>query len=66
MYIDYYALDECDRITDIYLPDSLLDIGNMGVKDRTTGEYMYVIHCRRGSEPQKKLDAQQIPWVETE
>ena len=66
LYIDYYALDECDRITDIYLPDSLLDIGNMGVKDRTTGEYMYVIHCRRGSEPQKKLDAQQIPWVETE
>ena len=63
LYINYYALNECDRITDIYLPDSLLDIGNIGAKDNKTGEYRFTIHCNEGSEPQKKLDAQKVPWV---
>lgn len=60
--IGYYALNGCDRITDIYLPDSLLDVGNIGVKDKESGEYKYVIHCHEGSEAGKKLDAAKIPW----
>ena len=63
MYIRFSALNECDLITDIYLPDSILDLGNIGVKDNKTGRYKYTIHCREGSEPQKKLDAKEVPWV---
>ena len=63
MYIRFSALNECDLITDIYLPDSILDLGNIGVKDNKTGRYKYTIHCHEGSEPQKKLDAKEVPWV---
>ena len=66
LYISYYALNECSLITDIYLPDSLLDIGNIGARDNKTGEYRFRIHCREGSEPQKKLEAQKVPWVAAE
>ena len=63
MYIRFSALNECDLITDIYLPDSILDLGNIGVKDNKTGKYKYTIHCHEGSEPQKKLEAKEVPWV---
>ena len=56
------ALDDCDLITDIYLPDSVLDPGGVVIKDSSTGEYKYVIHCSEGSEVQKALDAKGIPW----
>ena len=62
LYIDYAALDYCDLITDIYLPDSILDAGGAISKDYSTGEYKYVIHCSEGSEVQKALDAKGIPW----
>jgi hypothetical protein len=61
-YIQYYALKECDRITDIYLPDSILDIGSIDEKDYDTDEYKYVIHCYEGTEAQKALDAEGTPW----
>ena len=60
--INYYALNGCDLITDIYLPDSLLDVGNIGVTDRETGDFKYVIHCREDSEASRKLDAKKVPW----
>ena len=63
MYIRFSALNECDLITDIYLPDSILDLGNIGVKDNKTGRYKYTIHCHEGSEPQKKLEAKEVPWI---
>lgn len=64
LYIEYSALDGCDKVTDIYLPDSVLNIGNIGVKDYETGEYRFVIHCNAGTEVQRRLDAKGIPWVE--
>ena len=64
--INYYALEGCDAVTDIYLPDSLLDVGNIGVRDNKTGQYKYVIHCREGSETQKKLEAKKVPWTPIE
>ena len=63
LYIEYSALDECDLITDIYLPDTILDIGAAASKDYSTGEYKYVIHCSEGTEAQKMLDAKGVPWV---
>ena len=61
--VNYYALNGCDLITDIYLSDSLLDIGNIGVTDKETGDFKYVIHCRENSEASKKLDAKKVPWT---
>ena len=58
------AFFNCDKITDIYLPDTILNIGNIAVKDDETGEYKYVIHCRKGTEAQKILSAMGVPWVE--
>lgn len=64
LYIEYSALADCEKVTDIYLPDSVLDIGGIGAKNYETGEYLYVIHCAPGSEAQRKLDAKGVPWVE--
>lgn len=64
--IHYYALNGCDLITDIYVPDSLLDIGNIGCLDNKTGKYKYVIHCHEGTEAQKKLEKTYVPWVPIE
>ena len=64
LYIEYSALDGCDKVTDIYLPDSILNIGNIGAKDYETGEYRFVVHCNAGTEVQRRLDARGIPWVE--
>ena len=64
LHIDYYALEGCDRVTDIYLPDSILSIGNITAKDYETGEYRYVIHCSEGTEAAKTLNAKGVPWVE--
>ena len=60
--VNVNALDGCDRITDIYLPDSILDLGNVGKKDYDTGEYYFTIHCKENSEAQRRLDAKGIPW----
>ena len=51
-------------MTDIYLPDSILSIGNITAKDYETGEYRYVIHCSEGTEAAKTLNAKGVPWVE--
>ena len=64
LYIEYSALDGCDKVTDIYLPDSVLNIGNIGAKNYETGEYRFVIHCNPGTEVQRRLDAKGVPWVE--
>ena len=64
LYIEYSALADCEKVTDIYLPDSVLDIGGIDAKNYETGEYLYVIHCAPGSEAQRKLDAKGVPWVE--
>ena len=64
LYIEYSALEGCGKVTDIYLPDSVLSIGNIGAKDYETGEYRFVIHCNAGTEVQRRLDAKGIPWAE--
>lgn len=66
LYIRYGALNECRLVTDIYLPDSVLEIGDIYTKDYETGEYYYVLHCHEGTEAQKVLDARGVPWVPIE
>ena len=62
-YIEYNAVRDCAGVTDIYLPDTVIDIGGIGEKNYETGEYRFVIHCNEGTEAQKSLDARGIPWV---
>lgn len=66
LYIDYNAFHECDRITDIYIPDTILSIGNIAEKDYSTGVYKYVIHCHEGTEAQKQLEARGANWAAIE
>lgn len=67
-YIGEDAFYDCHKITDIYLPDTILSIGKIGIRvynyDSGKNEYKYVIHCRKGTEAQKILSAMGIPWVE--
>ena len=64
--INFYALHECDMITDVYLPDSLLDIGSLWETDYKTGKHKYTVHCHEGTEAQKKLEKTYVPWVPIE
>ena len=67
--IKYGAFDEANSLSDVYLPDSLLDIGNLGedpdLFDDVEG-CSYKIHCHEGTEAQKQLDANGIEWVKIE
>lgn len=66
LYIDYNAFSECDRITDMYIPDTILSIGNIAEKNYSTGVYKYVIHCHEGTEAQKQLESRGARWVAIE
>ena len=60
LYVNDY-LSDCEGITDIYLPDSLLYINaaSMNLKG-------IKLHCHEGTEIQKHLAAQGIEWVKIE
>ena len=60
LYVDDY-LSDCEGITDIYFPDSLLYIyaGILNLKGVR-------LHCHEGTEIQKHLAAQGIEWVKIE
>ena len=64
--VRYAAFNGCSLITDIYVPDSVLDIGNIDdydLDDDMNRQYHYVLHCHEGSEAAKILDANDVPWV---
>ena len=62
-HIAYGTFDECRELTDVYLPDSVLDVGNLG-KDGYDEPCPYKVHCREGTEAQKQLGAMGVEWVE--
>lgn len=62
-HIAYGTFDECRDLTDVYLPDSVLDVGNLG-KDGYDEPCPYKVHCREGTEAQKQLGAMGVDWVE--
>ena len=61
--IEYGAFENCPYLTDVYLPDSVLNIGNLG-EDGANAPCTYKIHCRAGSKAQKQLEANSIEWEE--
>ena len=59
--IEYGALDGCPYLTDVYVPDSVIDIGNLG-EDSYDGPCPYKVHCHAGSEAQRQLEANSVEW----
>ena len=59
------AFNECRNLTDVYLPDSVMDVGDLG-KDGYDGPCPYKVHCREGTEAQKQLGAMGVEWVKIE
>ena len=59
------AFDECRYLTDVYLPDSVMDVGNLG-KDGYDEPCPYKVHCHEGTEAQKQLEAMGVEWVKIE
>ena len=64
--IFFLAFFEGDNITDVYLPDSVFDVGVIMDKDEISGDYNYTIHCRPGTYAANQLDIEGVPWVEIE
>ena len=61
--IQYYAFNECPHLTDVYVPDSVTDIGNLG-EDGFDAPCPYKVHCHAGSETQRQLEAVSVEWIE--
>ena len=59
--IAYDAFKNCPYLTDVYLPDSVFDIGNLGEAGYDS-PCPYRIHCHAGSEAQKQLEANSVEW----
>ena len=53
------------NLTDVYLPESVQDIGDLG-SDIDYEPCPYKIHCYEGSDAQRELDKEGIPWVKIE
>ena len=59
--IEYGAFDGCPYLTDVYVPDSVIDVGNLG-QDGYDAPCPYKVHCHAGSEAQKQLEANSVKW----
>lgn len=63
------AFSEARSLSDVYLPDSILDVGDIGENYDSFGDIhdcSYKIYCHEGTEAQKQLDANGIEWVKIE
>ena len=59
------AFKDSRNLTDVYLPESVQDIGDLG-SDIDYEPCPYKIHCYEGSDAQRELDKEGIPWVKIE
>ena len=59
--LGYDSFKNCPYLTDVYLPDSVVDIGNLG-EDGYGAPCPYKVHCHAGSEAQKQLEANSVEW----
>ena len=47
-YLGHACFYDCEGVTDIYLPDSVININGQAIK-RYDGEYTVTLHCAPGS-----------------
>ena len=55
------AFRECRYLTDVYLPASVKDVGNLG--DDLIEECLYTVHCYEGTPAQQQLEQLGVDWV---
>ena len=55
--IENGAFKDAKSLTDIYIPDSLLDIGDLGMN-----LWPYRIYCHEATEAQKQLESSGVEW----
>ena len=63
--IQYGAFKDCRYLTDVYLPDSVTDVRDLG-QDGYDEPCTYTVHCREGSRAQKQLEENGVDWVKIE
>ena len=59
------AFKDSRNLTDVYLPESVQVIGDLG-SEIDYEPCPYKIHCYEGSDAQRELDKEGIPWVKIE
>lgn len=64
--IEYGAFDNCSNLTDVYLPDSVEDVGNLGEDGYDGTPCPYIVHCHEGTTAQKALEDDGVSWVKIE
>ena len=63
--IQYGAFKDCRYLTDVYLPDSVTDVRDLG-QDGYDEPCNYTVHCHEGSRAQKQLEENGVDWVKIE
>ena len=63
--LDYGSFQNCKYVTDIYLPDSILDVSG-AIKKYYNEDPAYHIryHCRKDNDITKYLDSEGIEWID--
>ncbi|MBR4162789.1 MAG: leucine-rich repeat protein [Solobacterium sp.] len=63
--LDYGSFHNCKNVTDIYLPDSILDVSG-AIKKYYNEDPSYHIryHCRKDNDITKYLDSEGIEWID--
>ena len=64
--IEYGAFDNCSNLTDVYLPDSVEDVGNLGEDGYDGTPCPYIVHYHEGTTAQKALEDDGVSWGESE
>ena len=65
LIIEYNAFKDSRYLTDVYLPRSIQDIGNLGsYVNLNLDSCPYTIHCYAGTVAQEQLDYYGVEWVE--
>ncbi len=63
--LDYSCFHHCNKVTDIYLPDSILDVSGAIKKYYDEDPHYHIrYHCHAGTDITKYLDSEGIEWID--
>lgn len=61
--IEYGTFNNCSNLTDVYLPDLVEDVGNLGEDGYDGMPCPYKVHCHEGTTAQKALEELRLPYT---